>query len=1115
MAQCPNKSHPDWKALVQRFGEDRATELYIQNGYDIPNPNGNPKFRKITVKSSFGKFGQTFNFKNTLDSLNNHPQTVSEIIDDMNNKYPWVKLSKDGIIDKDGKYVDIPPGKKGMHYKSAVLSAIAYGNDASVETIPHEYAHEYIEMYLDTPIVQKAIKKYGSKENLVTVIGRKYTGRKMSNSFEKFLQDFWNMIRNTFGSQDVSLILTKSFAKNERLGEPTMKGSEIYNYQDIKDPLTNKKINQGIGEYNDNFKNNTSPIQYKSDSDIINKIKNDLNKTISDNPNEKFRKYFLEKLQKVTKLYKDELGRDTKYAGFSENLINKINTTLADEDSASKILNKINNKEEKLDEELYEVYKSILNINKLLQHKEQLSYSYISGQNLTKSELVNKESVNEIEKQKEHTDKVLKDRGEFLGFIAENINKVLKYVTNNRVWTKLISGGENTVVSNILHKALNYAGEKQNKILDDFEKIFKNINTPKEYKKGSTFDFPNESINQIEGDEFVLEKTINDTNINNIKLTKGEQLAIYLISRQKGGMDNLRDGIKLDKIKDRNINLKYKFKLTENQLNEIINKIKNDNELQNFIKEIDEAMDYSYNQMNKEFVKLNGYNLPKIKFYFPMYHGDATTSISKTKNIIDDVRSFRERTERGGAVRLADPFKVIDGVKINTAIYSAYAVPIYNAKKLLNEIKGLSMFDKKGFIESIEGTLNKIQDPGLLFSTQGEKERTSRFNKVANNFTVAMLGKNLGVVFKQQVSLATAKTVIDSKFINASGPSALGMSYINPIDLMKRLSMTGFKGGETMMPIEWEQITNHPDFEIMIKHPKIKARLMGMINRESGEAIMGKSIGEDKVKVPFTKYITPDKKPLYMTKSRLMMGITIMDTLTVMRLFNAVKLETESRMGESEFSKLSKEEIEEHNLNRLQEVIDKTQPTFDQTNRTALARDSNPITRALTMFSSASSKMAMRNIESWIDFFNNPTSENKKKLFWTVIHNALATAVMLTTIDLIWYGLRSGFDDDDWEKMPTKYAWSALDISLGSIQGLGTVTKMLTSRLDDNPWMVTAQDPLYLVVNETMDGTANVFKGNFDKAIKQLLSSYSKTVGLPVTPIINFDKIRKRLTEAN
>ena len=83
MAQCPNKSHPDWKALVQRFGEDRATELYIQNGYDIPNPNGNPKFRKITVKSSFGKFGQTFNFKNTLDSLNNHPQTVSEIIDEV------------------------------------------------------------------------------------------------------------------------------------------------------------------------------------------------------------------------------------------------------------------------------------------------------------------------------------------------------------------------------------------------------------------------------------------------------------------------------------------------------------------------------------------------------------------------------------------------------------------------------------------------------------------------------------------------------------------------------------------------------------------------------------------------------------------------------------------------------------------------------------------------------------------------------------------------------------------------------------------------------------------------------------------------------------------------
>ncbi len=1115
MAQCPNKSHPDWKALVERFGEDRAIELYIQNGYNIPNPNGNPKFKKITVKSSFGIFGQTFNYKNTLDSLNNHPQTVSEIIDDMNNKYPWVKLSKDGIIDKDGKYVEIPPGKKGMHYKSAVLSAIAYGNDASVETIPHEYAHEYIEMYLDTPLVQKAIKKYGSKENLVTVIGRKYTGRKMSNSFEKFLQDFWSMIRNTFGSQDVSLILTKSFAKNERLGEPTMKGSEIYNYQDIKNPLTNKEINKGIGKYNNDFEKNTSPIQYKSDTEIINKIKNTLDQAIDENPNQKFRKYFTEQLQKVTKLYKDELGRDTKYAGFSENLINKINTTLADDKNVSKILDKINNKEEKLDEELYEVYKSILDINKLLEHKKQLAYAYISGQNLTKKDVVENKGVNEINTQNEHIDKVLKSKNKFSRFLAENLNKVLKYVTNNRVWTKLISGGENTVISNVLHKALNYAGEKQNKILDEFENIFKNENTPKEYKKGSTFDFPNQSINEIENDEFQLDKTINDTNKNSIKLTKAEQLSIYLISRQKGGMENLLDGVKLDKIKDRDINISYAFKFTNNQLNEIINKIENDNELQNFIKEIDEAMDYSYNQMNKEFVRLNGYNLPKIKNYFPMYHGDASTSISKTKNIIDDVRSFRERTERGGAVRLADPFKVIDGVKINTAIYSAYAVPIYNAKKLLNRIKDLSMYDKKGFIESIEGTLNKIQDPGLLFSTQGEKELTSRFNKVANNFTVAMLAKNLGVVFKQQVSLATAKTVIDSKFINASGPSALGISFINPMDLMKRLSMTGFKGGETMMPIEWEQMTNHPDFQVLMKNPKIKSRLMGMINRESGEAIMGKSIGEDKIKIPFTKYVREDKKPLYMTKSRLMIGITIMDTLTVMRLFNAVKLETESRMGESEFSKLSEQEIEQHNLNRLQEVIDKTQPTFDQTNRTALARDSNPMTRALTMFSSASSKMAMRNIESQIDYFNNPTPENRKKLIYTVIHNAVVTSVMLTSIDLIWYGLRSGWDDDEFEELPAKYVVGFLDVSLGSIQGIGTVSKMLVSRFDSNPWMVTAQDPLYLVLNETMDGTANLGKGNFDKALKQLFSAYAKTAGLPVTPITNFYKIRKRLTEEN
>ncbi len=38
MNVCPNKSHPDWIALVELIGENKAYKEYLLNGFDIPNP---------------------------------------------------------------------------------------------------------------------------------------------------------------------------------------------------------------------------------------------------------------------------------------------------------------------------------------------------------------------------------------------------------------------------------------------------------------------------------------------------------------------------------------------------------------------------------------------------------------------------------------------------------------------------------------------------------------------------------------------------------------------------------------------------------------------------------------------------------------------------------------------------------------------------------------------------------------------------------------------------------------------------------------------------------------------------------------------------------------------
>ena len=58
-------------------------------------------------------------------------------------------------------------GQANIKAMTVLVDAINQKQD----TLPHEYAHHYIAWFRDTPIVQEAIKKWGSEEALVQSIG--------------------------------------------------------------------------------------------------------------------------------------------------------------------------------------------------------------------------------------------------------------------------------------------------------------------------------------------------------------------------------------------------------------------------------------------------------------------------------------------------------------------------------------------------------------------------------------------------------------------------------------------------------------------------------------------------------------------------------------------------------------------------------------------------------------------------------------------------------------------------------------------------------------------------------------------------------------------------------
>jgi hypothetical protein len=563
-------------------------------------------------------------------------------------------------------------------------------------------------------------------------------------------------------------------------------------------------------------------------------------------------------------------------------------------------------------------------------------------------------------------------------------------------------------------------------------------------------------------------------------------------------MSNIKAGITLKTIEGRVLGRSNEYKLNDKQIEEIISEIEMDPQAQELVAEIDKAMKYNHKELNSTYRLLEGFDLEQIENYFPMFHGTENTDIGKSKNIVEDMRNLRLRSSKDMPVRLEDPFKVLSGIEMSNAAYVGYAIPIHNAQKMIGALEkdSLDTQDLGDFIGFLKGNIDQVQDNSLLYSTQGDKKAGALVNKIQGNFAVALLAYNPGVIMKQQVSLETAKSAINGKYIRKAGASLGPISFINPLDLFKRLTLSG---DQTMLPVEWKQITDNPIYQKLIKYPMFRDRFEGMVSRETGEAVMGRQIQGDMITVPFKK--GKDGKPLKISKSRLMTGITMMDSLTIMRLYAAVELETQDRMGEAQFQNLTAEQIETHNINRLQEIIDKTQPTFDQTNRSGLAKSSNPIWRVMTMFSSATQKIGEQMIDSMIDYNQNPTKENRKKMFVRGFQTAITTSVLLTTIDILWGLAKGNWDDDDLESIPEAYALGTLKSSLGSIHAVNTFMGVFLSQVDSKPWSQEIQDPFISIVQEGAESTANFAKGNIGKGFKGATNAFFKAIGIPITPV--------------
>ena len=124
----------------------------------------------------------------------------------------------------------------------ATERAIAWSTtDATLDTIPHEFAHIYVKMLANEKIIQLGIKKYGSEEALVQAIGEYYTNRmrnkKLINNIKVWLKQFANRLKRYFGvdpknKKDVMEFIAEEFFQGRWLGIEVEVGTGWIDFQE-------------------------------------------------------------------------------------------------------------------------------------------------------------------------------------------------------------------------------------------------------------------------------------------------------------------------------------------------------------------------------------------------------------------------------------------------------------------------------------------------------------------------------------------------------------------------------------------------------------------------------------------------------------------------------------------------------------------------------------------------------------------------------------------------------------------------------------------------------------------------------------------------------------------
>lgn len=750
---CPNINTPEWKALVEKHGEDKAYQIYANNEYEVPSVE---KDRPKTLLDSL--YGFFIPQGKTLQEINKNPELSAKVIDAIKKTFPDVVINKDGIIKEDGTFVPLKPGQKGMHVRNALHSMVAWANDAYLETPPHEYAHHYVDMFRNAPLVKKGIEKYG-EEKLVEKIGRYYTEQYTAPGFKRWVRKFWNMLRRVFMTPNIKYELYRAFRENKQLTAKPSQGTNIVRlqqpYKRSNSSYTeSEELNSVMGymysfendeEINDRgeiLKNHVTQgsidilVNKTEPSKILNRAGDKSYELINLNDDiAHLKDIYRDSVQSLIDTDTDAKGNYKNVIGFdkndTENGLARIKNILNSEYSKTNAItayslffiagkSEVAGKTEldfpwerffgtptpydirKVEEDGQWLGNKYIDIQKRLhrakQEKSHLILLDNSGIELENAVKVLLSEINEASKKRENYwyNKGIVKKAPFLQKFIKGLSSLItKYQVNARLQTKFLSGKANSSLQKILYEEFNNARHRSLELKQEARKSYGKIINVTENIDGSYFYNQNNTIENFAETNSLYE--IKNKKGQPLELTESELISLYLNLRMKKNSNVISDNgfVIQDKIEGR---VAGEIQSISNDTMMEVKKIVEKNKrLKEIVENVDASLDSMYDVFNKAHIAETGVPLPKEEFYFPTQYGlKDEEDVRRSKK---DIEFLGQRLEKKGnekaPIRISDAYQVLNNYIDAVGHYAGYNLPIKNARKVISGLRKKLLADKK------------------------------------------------------------------------------------------------------------------------------------------------------------------------------------------------------------------------------------------------------------------------------------------------------------------------------------------------------------------------------------------------------------------------------------